>query len=298
MTVRVCYGDGVRDPVADPTTELQLVTLDADHPGFRDRAYRARRDEIARLALHHRDDQPAPTVPYSDEEHAVWRLILERLAPLHEARAVRAIHEANALVPLPRDRIPQLEEVNALLARHGGARMLPAAGLVLARDFLAALGRGIFRSTQYIRHHSRPFYTPEPDVVHELVGHAATLAHPDFARMNALFGRAIEGADEALELALIRLYWWTVEFGVVEEDGRLKTLGAGLLSSVGELGSFEDNASLVPFSIERAIATPFDPTAYQGTLFVAPSYRAMVDATCDWIERQPTVQRTPPRVPA
>lgn len=270
----------------DDDAPLSLVELDADHPGFRDAAYRARRNQIAHLALRHRDDEPAPHVPYSDEEHGVWRQIMERLQQLHADRAVRAYHECSEQIALPRERIPQLAEVNAQLASRGGYRMLPAGGLVLARDFLDALGKRIFRSTQYIRHHSRPFYTPEPDVVHELVGHAATLAHPDFLRMNELFGRAIQGAPPDLELSLIRLYWWTTEFGIVEEEGRLKTLGAGLLSSVGELSSFDTNATLLPFSIAAAIRTPFDPTAYQGTLFVAKSYRAMVDETCAWLETQ------------
>jgi phenylalanine-4-hydroxylase len=268
---------------------VHLVQLAGDHPGFQDTAYRKRRDKIARLSMVWSPGQPVPDVPYTDAEHGVWRSILQALAPLHAARAGRAYHEACEIIRLPSERIPQLSEVNALLASHGGYRMVPAGGLVTARDFLMHLGVREFESTQYIRHQSRPFYTPEPDVVHELVGHAASLAHPQFTRLNELFGKAIAlvNEDDAYDIAqLIRLYWWTVEFGVHKEDGTLKTCGAGLLSSVGELGEFEKRAKLIPFSVAEAIESDFDPTAYQGTLFVGESFDAVVDETAAYLERR------------
>lgn len=268
---------------------VHLVQLAGDHPGFLDTAYRKRRDTIARLSMAWTPGLPVPDVPYSDDEHGVWRTILEALAPLHAARAGRAYLEACEEVRLPSDRIPQLREVNALLAHKGGYSMVPAGGLVSARDFLMHLGAREFESTQYIRHQSRPFYTPEPDVVHELVGHAASLAHPQFTRLNELFGKAIALVDEYDELAiaeLIRLYWWTVEFGVHKEDGTIKTCGAGLLSSVGEIGEFEKRARLIPFSVREAIETDFDPTAYQGVLFVGESFDAVVEETARYLERR------------
>ena len=268
---------------------VHLVELAGDHPGFQDLAYRKRRDEIARLSLAWQRGHAIAPVPYTEEEHAVWRTILQALAPIHAARAGRAYLEACEEVALPVERIPQLGEMNARLQGRGGFQMVPAGGLVGAREFLLSLGASEFVSTQYIRHASRPFYTPEPDVVHELVGHAASLAHPLFARLNTLFGRAASLTredDEAAVVSLIRLYWWTVEFGVHEEDGVIKTCGAGLLSSVGELGGFETKAALRRFSAEDAIATAFDPTAYQGTLFVGTSFQAVVDETAAWLERR------------
>ena len=160
-----------------------LVQLDPDHPGFNDAAYRARRDTIARLALEYCDGDPAPTVPYTEEEHGVWSRVWNELGPLHERWACRAYLEALELVELDRSRIPQLAEVNAVIESRQGFQMLPVAGLIKAKNFLRYLGRGRFLSTQYIRHHSCPLYTPEPDIVHELVGHASSLAHPAFARL-------------------------------------------------------------------------------------------------------------------
>ena len=145
------------------------------------------------------------------------------------------------------------------------------------------LGRGAFLSTQYMRHHSAPLYTPEPDVIHELVGHAGSLAHPAVAALSRAFGRASEEADEAALAELTRLYWYTLEFGLVLEGGSPKAYGAGLLSSYGEIGRFTTEARILEFSIEHIIETPFDPTDYQHVLFVAPSFGEMFDAVMGWL---------------
>lgn len=260
-----------------------LVPLDRDHPGFRDAEYRRRRDDIARLAWAWRDGDPVPDVEYVDDEHAVWRTVWDHLSPLHERYACEAYLEASRALGLDPGRIPQLAEVNQRLEAAHGFTLAPVAGLVSPRVFLEYLGKDIFLATQYMRHCSAPLYTPEPDVVHELVGHAATLLHPGFVELNRLFGAAIQGADEEVEQKLIRVYWWTVEFGVVMEGGARKVYGAGLLSSYGELGSFEEKAELLPLDLERAAATPFDPTDYQRVLFVAPGWDALVREVSTWL---------------
>jgi phenylalanine-4-hydroxylase len=254
----------------------ELVQLSPDHPGFQDEIYRRRRNEIAALALAYRRGDPVPDVHYSEVEHGIWRGIWERLAPLHETCACRAYREAARRVRLDRNRIPQLAEVNAVIHPILGFRMLPVAGLVSARTFLEYLGRDVFLSTQYMRHHSRPLYTPEPDVVHELVGHAATFASPEFVALNRAFGRAADHArEEEARRRIDRLYWFTMEFGVVEEAGGAKAVGAGLLSSFGELGRFESGAELVPFDVDKVVETSYDPTSYQARLFVAPSFEKL-----------------------
>ena len=211
-----------------------LVQLDPDHPGFRDPVYRERRDAIARIAHGHTTGDPVPHAPYSDEEHGVWSQISGRLAPLHATLVASELHRLATTLELPTDRMPQLEEVNARLA-HVGWRMEPVAGLVEARAFLTSLADGVFCSTQYIRHASKPFYTPEPDIVHELVGHAASLLHPGIRATSARFGRCAREANDTEIERLTRIYWYTLEFGLVEEHGQLRALGAGLLSSIGEL---------------------------------------------------------------
>jgi phenylalanine-4-hydroxylase len=261
-----------------------LVALDADHPGFRDLGYRRRRDAIARVALGHRRGAEVPRVNYSEEEHALWAQIVATLDPLHMHWASSGLLAAKKLLPLDPRRIPQLCELNLRLQNETGFAMEPVAGLVDARDFLTELADGVFLSTQYIRHTSAPFYTPEPDVVHELVGHAATLAAPQFAALSRCFGRAARAADASRLAQIERLYWFTLEYGVVREAGELKAVGAGLLSSHGELAAFAAKADLQDFDPEQAASTDYDPTDYQPRLFVAPSIEDMFRASEAWLD--------------
>jgi phenylalanine-4-hydroxylase len=264
-------------------TASDLVRLDPDHPGFRDAAYRARRNVIARTALEYREGEPVAVVEYTEDEQRVWRTVWEHLGGLHERYACRAYRDCSAIVGLDRHRIPQLAEVNRVLARTTGFTMKPVAGLVSDRTFLGHLGRGVFLATQYIRHSSRPLYTPEPDVVHELVGHAATFCHPELAWLNRLFGAAATGADDERLSRIARLYWYTLEFGVCREGPDVKAVGAGLLSSFGELGRFETHSELRAFDPDAIANTPYDPTDYQRTLFVADSFEELCARTARYL---------------
>jgi phenylalanine-4-hydroxylase len=262
-----------------------LVKLDPDHPGFRDPIYRARRNEIARIALAYRAGDPIPRIDYTAEEHAVWRTVREKLAPVHERFACAAYQEACQVLALDQQHIPQLADVNPALVARTGFRMMPVAGLVASRAFLGQLGRSIFLATQYIRHASRPLYTPEPDVVHELIGHAASLCDPALARLNRIFGQAATRATDEQITVLERLYWYTLEFGLIEEDGGPRAYGSGLLSSFGELGRFESSAFIKPFDPDEAAARPYDPTDYQALLYVVPSLEWVANSLERWLER-------------
>lgn len=263
----------------------ELVTLDADHPGFRDPVYRARRAAIARLALGYQGG-PVPAVPYTSVEHDVWRTVNARLGPLHAAHVSLLLREAAARLRLDADRIPQMADVNEALQGASGFRMVPVAGLVQPATFLRRLGRGEFLATQYVRHHSAPLYTPEPDVIHELVGHAASLTLPCLAQLSQAFGQAAARTTCPATLqALERGYWFTLEFGLVEERGGPRALGAGLLSSAGELEHALKTARLLPWDLARSIETGYDPTQYQPVLFLAPSIARLVDDSLSWLAR-------------
>lgn len=243
-----------------------VIELPHDHPGFGDAKYRARRDAIAR----HRSDDG---ISYSEEEHALWRDLSSQLVRLHARHACRAIRRAAEVVGLRCDRIPQLSEVNAKLVEHTGFRMEPVAGLVPSREFFAALARRVFLSTRYIRHASRPHFTPEPDIVHELWGHAASLAHPEIAELNVRIGAASLDASDATIAVLERVYWFSLEFGLVLEDGEPKALGAGLLSSVAEM---QRAVPLRPLTYRAMAETRFRTDAMQDALFVASSFDELV----------------------
>jgi len=261
----------------------RIVQLSPDHPGFRDVAYRARRNRIAEIALAYRPGEPIPEAPYTTEEHEVWRAVWEALEPAHEQHACAEYRACVRQLSLAPDRIPQLSEINQKVEALSGFRLEPVAGLVEPRVFLESLASGTFLCTQYIRHHSTPLYTPEPDVVHEIVGHAVTLASPRFAELNRLFGRAVKRTSSLDELnRLSRIYWFTIEFGVLREDGSVKAYGTGLVSSAGELQAMH-NAELLPLDLEAASRHEYDPTHFQPTLFCAESFDAMYDSLREFL---------------
>lgn len=262
-----------------------VVQLDPDHPGFRDEAYRARRNRIAQIASEYEPGAPIPDAPYTPEEHGVWRAIWEALEPAHQRHACAEYLECVRRLDLPRERIPQLNEVTAKVQDLSGFRLEPVAGLVEPRVFLEALANGVFLSTQYIRHHSTPLYTPEPDVAHEVIGHAVTLADGRIAELNRLVGRAVKRTRSAEALdKLARIYWFTIEFGVLREDGELKAYGTGLLSSAGELEAMH-SAELCPLDLEAAARKEYDPTNFQPVLFCADSFAAMFETLRDYLLR-------------
>jgi phenylalanine-4-hydroxylase len=261
-----------------PADRNRIVQLAPDHPGFRDLEYRARRNRIAQLALSYRAGQEIPDAPYTREEDEVWRAVWQALGPAHQAHACAEYLECVERLAFAPDRIPQLREVNQKVRAISGFRLEPVAGLVEPRVFLESLAAGTFLCTQYIRHHSTPLYTPEPDVVHEIVGHAVTLASSRLAGLNRLFGQAVKRTSslEALN-RLSRVYWFTIEFGVLRENGVLKAYGTGLLSSAGELEEMHD-AELRPLGLEAASLQEYDPTRFQPVLFCADSFETMYES--------------------
>jgi phenylalanine-4-hydroxylase len=253
-----------------------VVELDADHPGHADAAYRERRAAIAEVARTHVPGQPIPDVIYTAEEDEVWRVVSTELAAKHRQYACAEVIGAADRLVLPAGRVPQLREVDARVCELTGFHFRPVAGLVPAVDFYAALADRTFLSTQYIRHHSSPRYTPEPDVVHEIVGHATMLSSPVFASLYEKAGRAsLRATDPAARDFFSRVFWFTLEFGVVREDGEARAYGAGLLSSFGEIEAFRD-AELHPWDIEAMGTTRYDISHYQPVLFEAPSFDRLV----------------------
>jgi phenylalanine-4-hydroxylase len=263
--------------MGDTVIGSPALELPADHPGFSDPDYRARREAIAEVGASYRSGRPIPEVHYTREEDEVWRVVSSELAGLHRRFACREYVSAAGRLALPADRVPQLHEVDARVRDLTGFRIEPVPGLVPTDVFYGALAERRFLSTQYIRHHSVPFYTPEPDIVHEIVGHAGMLASPTFADLYEAAGRASQRATtpEAKDF-FSRVFWFTLEFGVVWERGELRAYGAGLLSSYGEIEVFRD-AEVRPWDLEQMGTLDYDITRYQPVLFAAASFERMVD---------------------
>jgi phenylalanine-4-hydroxylase len=253
------------------------VDLPDDHPGVSDPDYRARRAAIAAVGEAHVSGQPIADVHYTAEEDEIWRVVSRELAVKHERYACQAYLDGAAALTLPADRVPQLREVDERVHALTGFHIEPVPGLVPTRTFYGALARRTFLSTQYIRHHSVPFYTPEPDIVHEIIGHANMLANPVLADLYQVAGEAsVRARSDATLDAFSKVFWFTLEFGVVHERGELRAYGAGLLSSYGEIDVFRD-AEIRPWDIRQMGTLEYDITKYQPILFAAGSFDQMVD---------------------
>jgi phenylalanine-4-hydroxylase len=258
-------------PVSADRDGQVTVHLSDDHPGAGDPEYQARRNEIAALALAWNPGEPAPPVRYQDAEQEVWRTVSRELAPKHERLAIREFLEAKAALELPTEAVPSLDLVSEHLRPLTGFHYAPAAGLVPLREFYGSLSERLFHSTQYVRHPASPLYTPEPDIIHEVVGHGHLLATPTFSELHRLTGEATHRlADEENLRFLSRVFWFTVEFGVVVEDGELKAYGAGILSSYGEIDEFREMEHR-PIDLVEMGTADYDITHYQPVLYRAES---------------------------
>jgi phenylalanine-4-hydroxylase len=250
--------------------------LPGDHPGFSDPAYRERRARIAEVGAAYRRGDPIPDVTYTAEEDEVWRVVSTELAGKHRKYACAEYLVGADRLVLPTTRVPQLREVDERVHGLTGFHINPVPGLVPTRTFYGSLAERRFLSTQYIRHHSVPFYTPEPDIIHEIIGHANMLASPVFADLYEVAGRASLRATTGVSLDVFsRIFWFTLEFGVVHENGAVKAYGAGLLSSYGEIEKFRD-AEIRPWDLLGMATQEYDITHYQPVLFAAASFEQML----------------------
>jgi phenylalanine-4-hydroxylase len=209
---------------------------------------------------------------FTPEDHAVWDLLFARQVELLGSRVVSPFLDGIDLLRLSHPGVPELAKLNAILEPRTGWRTVAVPGLVPDEIFFAMLSERIFPVGNFIRTREQLDYLEAPDCFHDLFGHIPMLAHHDFAEMTQHVGRLGVAAIEAREGArAARLYWHSVEFALSREDGELKILGAGLASSFGESHySLEDpGVERLPFSVERAVHTPYRHDAFQPRYLVS-----------------------------
>ncbi|CAJ0607751.1 unnamed protein product [Cylicocyclus nassatus] len=253
------------DPMTDPR-----------HPGHGDATYIARRNFLNDHAMQYKHGDPIPIVEYTEQEHATWKAVYEKLRGLHESHTclayrknLKLLEDAGVLTP---EKIPQIRDVNVYLQKRTGFILRPCSGLLSARDFLASLAFRVFQTTTYLRHSSRPHHSPEPDLIHELLGHVPMFADPMVAQMSQDIGLMSLGAtDEQIE-KLATVYWFIIEFGLCREGGQLKAIGAGLISAYGELEhACSDKPEHRDFDPAITAVQKYEDSDYQPLYFVANS---------------------------
>ncbi len=244
---------------------------------------------------------------YSEENHAVWKMLYERRWDMLELQASRTFIDGLRAIRLVPDRVPllfgtapdpydparQVKGINEYLRPLTGWQSRGVPGYLPAKAFFACLSQREFPTTIVIRPKDKMDYLPEPDIFHDVFGHVPLHADPVFAEFLQTYGRAALHAGDGHELALSRLFWFTVEFGLVHEDGRLKIYGSGLISSHGESehaltapeGRGEGKVERRPFDLERVIETDFEIDHYQPILYVLDSFEQLRDAMNSYAER-------------
>ncbi len=216
---------------------------------------------------------------FTREDHAVWDLLFARQVDLLGGRVVAPFLDGIDLLRLSHPGVPDLAELNGILEPRTGWRTVAVPGLVPDEIFFAMLSSRVFPVGNFIRKREQLDYLEAPDCFHDLFGHIPMLAHHDFAAMVEHLGRIGVAAVQAGQAHRVaRIYWHTVEFGLAREGDALKILGAGLASSFGEARFSLDSADVerLPFSLERAVNTPYRHDAFQPRYLISQDLRDTV----------------------
>ena len=225
-----------------------------------------------------------PWADYTETDHKVWATLFERQRELLVGRASEEFMRSKRAMGMTADRIPKFDDLNRMLRAATGWELIGVQGLLPELDFFDHLANRRFPVTWWIRKPEQLDYLAEPDLFHDLFGHVPLLMNPVFADYMAAYGRGGVKAHaigpEAL-VNLTRLYWYTVEFGLIREPEGLRIYGAGILSSKGESIHCLESAApnRIGFDMERIMQTRYRIDSYQKTYFVIDSYEQLMEAT-------------------
>lgn len=220
---------------------------------------------------------------YTDEDHAVWGILYERRMRELAANGSRVFLDGAAAIGLRPDRVPELAEVNRRLDARTGWNAVPVTGFIPARQFFQCLAERRFPTTITIRPREQLDYLPEPDIFHDVFGHVPLHADAAFGDYLQGFGEVAARAESDEDVQrMARLFWFTVEFGLVHEGGRTKVYGSGLISSAGDAANaLGPRCDRRPFSLDAVFDQPFEIDRFQDVLFVVESFDQLFEATAE-----------------
>jgi phenylalanine-4-hydroxylase len=274
-TTLVEYGTAIDPRTMVEPPDVTELELEPGHPGLGDQQYIERRREVFALCRRHRlENLGPPLIQYTPEETRIWREVSPKLDELHIQHASRIYLQAKRELGISSKEVPQLRLLSERVRQETGMNLVPAEGALPYRTFYSYIAKRGFPVTQFIRHGSHPEFTPEPDMIHDCLGHVPPLMNQDYAELLTLIGKAVVSTPHGEQvLALKRFSWFSIEFGLIEEEGETKVFGAGILSSTGEIPfSLSDKVEHRPFVTDDVIATDYDPSRMQDLLFIIPSF--------------------------
>ncbi len=216
---------------------------------------------------------------YTEEDFEVWKILFERQMKNLPGKATQEYLDGIERVGFVADRIPNFDEVNERLKKYTGWRIYVVPGLLPNKEFFELMQEGNFCATTWLRKKSQLDYLQEPDMFHDVFGHVPLLTNQDLCNFLVDLSKiALQYIDSEIAIELIaRLYWYTVEFGLINEPQGLRIYGAGILSSSGEsdYSLFSDIPQRVPFNVAEILDTPYIKDRYQSKYFVIDSFEQL-----------------------
>ena len=217
---------------------------------------------------------------YTSEQHSVWAELVGRVLPELERHAAREYLDGFQIIGLKDDRLPNLKAVSARLEPRTGWNSTPVSGFLPAPAFFEMLAARRFPTTTWLRSRESLEYTPEPDIFHDVFGHVPMHSHRVFADFLAHYGRVCPSIEDGGVLEKLgRLFWYTVEFGLIRQHNEIKVYGSGLISSHGECANVIDGHCAVhDFTLDEVLATPVKVDEFQKLLFAVNSFDQIYEA--------------------
>lgn len=218
---------------------------------------------------------------YTAEQHSVWAELVGRRMPQLEEHACREYLDGFRNIGLRQDVIPDLAQVNTLLAPRTGWNATPVSGYLPAAAFFEMIAARRFPTTTTLRTRESLEYIPEPDIFHDVFGHVPMHAHPVFADFLQSYGQVCAGLTREEDLIRMgRLFWFTVEFGVIRQQGKIKLYGSGLISSHGESSYvLSGGPEIRDFELDEVLARDFNISEMQPVVYAVESFEQIYEAT-------------------